>query len=82
MHGIDKKRGHNMLALMLDPKYKKYMCSDYLFGSWKSYHLGYKLWWTIVNTSIVGGKLQGQMMPIKVDNVLWVCLICGLSRLF
>jgi len=22
MHGIDKKKGHNMLALMLDPKYK------------------------------------------------------------
>jgi hypothetical protein len=67
MHRIDKERGHNMLALMLDPKYKKYMWGDYLFGSWNCYHLGYKLQWTIVSTSIVGGKLQGQMMHIKVD---------------
>jgi hypothetical protein len=36
MHGVYKKKGHNILAFMLDPTYKKYMFGDYLFGSWHS----------------------------------------------
>lgn len=52
------------------------MCNDYLFGSWNCYHLGYKLQWTIVSTSIVGGKLQGQMMPIKVDILMSLPHLC------
>jgi hypothetical protein len=58
-----------MLALMLDPKYKS-MCVVITY-------LGHEIvttlvinQWTIVSTSIVGGNLQGQMMPINVDILM------------